>query len=97
MRLNFGTYGKGPKNGQRFSANFLNEKNDFKEAFLSNSLTDCPKFQFFTSFKCLLFVYNEIYLINKVKSCSYLVLNRYVKTANMCPPLTKHQEISNTL
>ena len=66
MRLNFGTYGKGPKNGQRFSANFLNEKNDFKEAFLSNSLTDCPKFQFFTPFKCLLFINNEIYLINIV-------------------------------
>ena len=58
----FRPYGKGPKNGQRFSANFLNDKNDFKEAFLSNSLTDCPKFQFLTPFKSLLFVYNEIYL-----------------------------------
>ena len=39
MRLNFGTYRKGPKNGQRFSANFLTEKNDLKEVFHSNSLT----------------------------------------------------------
>ena len=67
MRLNFGTYRKGPKNGQRFSANFLTEKkNDLKEVFLSNSLTGCPKLQLFIPFKCLLFIYNEIYLINIV-------------------------------